>query len=32
MFTALLGGNVVDSERLKFFHFPIKDCNITDDE
>ena len=31
MFTALSGKNIVDSERLKFIHFPIKDCNITDD-
>jgi hypothetical protein len=32
MFSALSGYNVVTEDRLSFVHFPIKDCDVTDDE
>ena len=32
MFPDLQGFDIVDVERLRFVHFPIRDCNITDDD
>ncbi len=31
LFSTLTGKNVVSEDRLKFVHFPIKDCDVTDD-
>tara|TARA_A100001015_G_scaffold256891_1_gene299171 strand:+ start:704 stop:871 length:168 start_codon:yes stop_codon:yes gene_type:complete len=32
MFSALSGYDIVDEKNLKFIHFPIKDCDVTDDD
>jgi protein-tyrosine phosphatase len=32
MFPDLQGFDIVDLDRLRFVHFPIRDCSITDDD
>ena len=32
MFPDLQGYDIVDLDRLRFVHFPIRDCSITDDD